>query len=828
MIEHPAHFPLPGQKEASMQVVLQDLRFAIRQIIRNPGFSLTAVLSLTLGIGSTVAVYSILYDAVLHPWPYAAIERICDVWITDSAGHEGTWGLTGPQIRQLRQTHAVEDAVASNYTNQTVTGNDLPDDVVVDEMTGSHFQFLGLSPLLGRYILPADAPEGQSPQPVAVLSYKFWQRHYRGDPTVVGKTIQLNHKTYSILGVMPVRFTWRDGDVFIPLNMATDQVHRYGPQIKLKPGVSFAAAAAEFQPLFQEFDKQTPNVFPKQFKISVRGLADTYTRDLKKTMYLLFGAVALLLAIGCGNVSILLLARSTARQHEFAIRAAVGASQFRIVRQLITESLLLSGIGAGLGVLVAYRSIGFIIPRLPDHSYPYEADFHINLPVLFFSVGLAVLSGVVFGLFPALQSSQPQIGEVMQAGTHRLTGSVKGRRMHNALIAGQIALTLLLMTAAGAAIQSFVRMSSVPLGYEPQHAMSIGIPIRENAHTVWADRARYFAELRDKVAATPGVLSAAVSTGATPPDSGWPLPIEILGKPAVQAQEAHVEFVGPEYFSTLRIPFRSGRNWDQSEIARGAALVLVNHAFVRHYLQGEDAVGHSLRVPQFAALPPMFLAANGITGWLQIIGVVSDSVNDGLNKPVAPAVYVPYTLVMPPFTEVLVRTQGEPLTQLHSIRQQIASLDPDQQIFNDVRDLQGWIQHEPEFERGRLISLLFGAFAFLGLTLAAVGLYSVVSYTVLQRTNELGVRVALGARRGDVLRLVGLSAGISVGIGIVAGLALSLGLNRLIARWIESGTRDPFLILMVSLVLIGVAALACLVPARRATAIDPMVALRRE
>ena len=269
-----------------------------------------------------------------------------------------------------------------------------------------------------------------------------------------------------------------------------------------------------------------------------------------------------------------------------------------------------------MGVFVAYRAIGFIIPRLPDHSYPYEADFHINLPVLFFSVGLAVLSGVIFGLFPALQSSQPEISQVMQAGTRRLTGSVKGRRMHTALIAGQIALTLLLMTAAGAAIQSFIRMNTVPLGYEPQHAMSVVIPIRENAHTTWADRARFFTELRDKIAATPGVLSAGISSNATPPDSGWTQPVEILGKPAAQAQEAHMEFVGPEYFSTLRIPFVSGRVWDQSEIARGATLVLVNQAFVRHYLSGADAVGHSLRVPRFATLPPMLLAANGITGWL--------------------------------------------------------------------------------------------------------------------------------------------------------------------------------------------------------------------
>ena len=811
-----------------MQILLQDLRFAFRQILRTPGFSLTAVLSLTLGIGATVAVYSIFYDAVLHPWPYAGIGRICDVWIADNNGVDETWTLTGPQIRRLRQTHAAEDVVALSATDETVTGTDAPEGVDAIKMSGSAFEFLGLPALLGRYIVPSDAPDGQDPQPVAVLSYKFWQRHYVGDPAVVGKTIQLTHKTYTIVGVMPARFTWMGADLYLPLKLESDQKHLYGTKIKLKPGVSMAAAEAEFRPLYQEFDRETPNFYPKQFKISVRRLADTYTRDLKKTMYLLFGAVALLLAIGCGNVSILLLARGTARQHEFAVRSAVGASGFRIVRQLLTESLLLSVAGAGMGVLLAYRMVAFIVPRLPEYSYPHEADFHINLAVLCFSVGLALLSGTIFGLFPALQSARPQISQVMQASMRRLTGNIRGRRLHAALIAGQIALTLLLMTAAAAAIQGFIRMNRAPLGYAPQHVMSLGFPLPENTHTTWAERTRFYAQLREKIGEMPGVLSAGISTNATPPSSGWLLPFEILGKPASQAQHAHAEFVSPEYFTTLQIPLLRGRTWDQSEIARGAALVLVNQSFVNRYLSSGDPMGHLVRFSQFTTLPPYRLAAAGGDGWLQIIGVVADSLNDGLDKPPAPAVYAPYTVVTWMGTQILVRTQGEPLAMVHSIRQKVASIEPDQLISDNVRDLEGWIQREPEYARTRLISLLFGAFSILGLTLAAVGLYSVVSYTVLQRTSELGVRVALGARRRDVLWLVGFSAGASVGLGIIAGLALSFGLNRLIAQWVENGTRDPIMLMAVSGLLILVAAFACLVPVRRALAVDPMAALRCE
>ena len=438
-----------------MQKLLQDVRFALRQMARTPGFSLTAILSLALGIGATVSVFSVIYSAVLNAWPYAGFDRVCQINTISKGGDEGSPGFTGPQIRQLRQVSAVEDVVGYNRWDLVMTGNDVPENIYALYFTGNAFEYLGMPALFGRYFLPSDAPDLQDPQPVAVLSYNFWRRHFNSDPNIVGKNIQLAHKDYTILGVLPPRFTWGDGDVYLPLKMSQAPDAIYNAIVKLKPGVGVEAAEAQFRPLMQQFDKEKPNFYPVEFRIVVRKMGDFYVKDLRSTLYLLFGAVALLLAIGCGNVSILLLARGTARQHELAVRSAVGATRFRIVQQLLTEALLLSLIGAGLGVVLAYRALGFIVARLPEFSFPHEADFHVNMPVLLFSVSLAVVSGVLFGVFPAFESARTRDQSRDPGGHAQIAGSVRGKRMHTGLIAGQIALTLLLLTAAGRPFRGF-------------------------------------------------------------------------------------------------------------------------------------------------------------------------------------------------------------------------------------------------------------------------------------------------------------------------------------------------------------------------------------
>ena len=813
-----------------MSTLIQDFRYAWRQIYKNPGVSLTAVLSLALGIGATVSVFSIIYAVLMNPWPYQGADRIANIALLDKSGNGQGYGLNGPQTRELAKAQSLEYVVGFNGWSLTVTGSDVPENVEAYYFTGNVFQMLGVPAVLGRYFVPTDAPDGQDPQPVVVLNFKFWMRHYHGDTSIVGKTIQLVHKTYTVIGVMPPHFGFLGPDVYLPLKMTGTASEQYGTFIKLKPGVKPEAAAAELQPYFKEFAKQTPDHFPKEYKkLDIQNLSYWVLRNIRSTLYLLFGAVGLLLAIGCGNVSILLLARGTARQHEFAVRSAVGASAVRIVRQLLTESLILALTGAGLGVLLAYQSLGFIVARLPQDSFPNEADFHLHVPVLLFSVGIALFTGILFGLFPALQCARPEISQVMQSGTRKVAGSVRGKQLHRVLIAGQIALTLLLLTAAGATIERFVRIMHVNLGYDPHYVMSVGIPVHENAFKTWSERATYFTQLRDKIAALPDVVSTGISTNATPPDSGWNQPFELQGKTAAEDQKASVNFVDTRYFSTLGIPLRTGRLWDQSELNRGALMAVVNETFVKHYYPDGDVLGHSLKIPAMKSDSPQTLVVPGSDGWVQIIGVTKDALDDGLDKPVKPAIYLPYTVNMWVWTQILVRSRVDPRDIAHSVRQQIVAINPDQQanMWNDGL-LETWIRSQTVYARGRFVSVLFGAFSALALILAAVGLYSVVSYSVVQRTNEFGIRMALGARSGHVLKIVFASAGISVGAGIVAGLGLSFALNRFIGRWVENASASPLILLAVSLVLLMVAALACLLPARRASAVDPMSALRCE
>jgi putative ABC transport system permease protein len=809
-----------------MQSLISDLHYSARELRKRPGFVLTAVLSLALGIGATSAVFSVIYAVLIDPFPYPGANRMMELRLKDKAGNDRFLGFNGPQLAQMGQSKSVESVVALDGWNLTTTDGDLPEDVNASYISPNAPNHWGVPAFKGRWLIPPDAPAGEEPQPVVVLGYQFWQRYYLGDPNVIGRKIQLVRKPYEIVGVMPPRFKWGEAEIYVPLKLTQDPHINEGASIKLRPGVTAAQANAEFQPMLEEFAKQSPANYPENFRVNFRSIVDVYARPLGPTLYLLLGAVGSLLLIGCGNVSILLLARGAERQHELAVRAAVGANRARMIRQLLTESLGIAIVGAGLGVLLAWKSLPLIVAWMP-HAFPAESVIKVNVPVLLFCVTLAVATTIIFGLSPALQLSRPNIAKLMQGSSRRVAGSSHAKRAHNAMVAAQVALTLLLLTAASAAGKGFLHILNTTLGYDPHNAMSVPIPIHENTHRTWKDRSEYFEQIRAKIAAMPEVVSVGISTNATPPSNGNHQQFEIFGNAAAEKPEALLNFVDQGYFPVLRIPMVQGRPWDHTEIMRAAPLAVINQTMARQFWPTGNVIGQQIRIPNLKDEPPYNPAAPGSDAWLQIVGVVADVRNDGLRNPIKPSIYIPYTLRMRMFTQILVRTQVPPLSILHDIRAQLVQIDREQQVMQ-VRDLETWITNEQEYAQQRFIATLFSIFAVLALVLAAVGLYSVVSYGVATRTNEFGIRMALGAKAADVFRLVLSSTAMSLGIGLAAGLILSIVFDKLATKWVTESSRDPLILAGVTLLLIAAAASAAFVPARRAAAVDPMVALRYE
>jgi predicted permease len=812
--------------------LLADIKYSLRGLLKHPGFSAVAILSLALGIGATTSMFSLIYAVLLHPVPYADWQRLAyPICLDDDRpGSPEQWfRLNWPQYQQLLKANSLEGVIADENIGTETTGRDLPEDVTLTYITENIAGLLHVPPLLGRNIQPSDdgGAGGQAP---VVLGYDFWMRRYNGDRDVLGRVLEVDHKPYTVAGVMPKDYTW-EPDMYVPMSLRPTRDRSMIAIMKLKPGVSLAQADAEIGALVHQFAKETPQDFPRRFRMHLEHITDSVVATAGHALVLLFVAVVMLLIIGCANCSILLLARVMSRQSEFAVRAALGVSRYRIVRQLLVEALVLAISGSLLGIGLAYWMAKIIFGLFPD-VFLHESFIRINLPILAFSVALAVISGLLFGLLPSLRVSRPDVSQMMQAAGRKVAGPSGQRRSLNTLIAAQIALTMVLMGAAGTAISSFMRMSHRNFGYDPSHVMAVPVPLHPNTFVTQQRRAAYFEALRQKIAAVPGVQQVAVSSDAIPPDGGDSLTFQILGSPFAQRQLLRLDLISSQYFSALHIPLLQGRLWDESENARGAAVAVINQTLARRYFPKGNALGSQIRIPDLT-LPKNadqagLVGVPNTDGRLQVVGVVADSVNNGLDEPVLPALYMPYTRLMWMGTQFLVRTQGPPLAALRSVRLAIQSVNPDQQAVRDVGDLEGWISRQPEFQQQRLFSILFGVFSGLALFLALVGLYSVVSYSVAQRTNEFGIRMALGAQRRHVLWIVFRNVGVTVLSGLAAGFVVFLAVRKLLIHWTQNNFQSPLILTAVIVLFILCAALACTVPALRAASVDPIEALRYE
>jgi putative ABC transport system permease protein len=802
----------------------QDLNYAVRSFRRSPVFVLVALLSLTLGIGATSAIFSVIYGVLISPYPYA---KPAEIWAPQVRALDGRGGHTYSldELRALSEVPAFSDVMATSMETVLMTGEFAPESFGGVLLSGNAFNFLGVPPVAGRTIQPGDIrPDGQA-EPVVVLSHRLWLRLFEGNPSAIGRTLRLNGRPHTVIGVMPPRFGWYGNDGFwLPLSPARTDVPWINPIVRLAPGVSKAAAEAQLAALNQRLALERPSTFPAQgFTTTLRNYLDVTVAsgEMQTSLRLLLGAVAFLLLIACANVANLQLARATARAREMAVRISIGAGRRRLVRQLLTESLLLSLAGGVLGVLFAFVAIRSIVGLMPEFYVPNESRVAINLPVLLFSLGVSLLTGIVFGLVPALQSSSPDVAEALKAG-RSTGGGTPGSRTRNLLVVIEVALSVVLLVSAGLTVRTFFVIQNLDAGVQVDRVLIVGVPLPPAKYTTLEQRNRFAEELLERVGNLPGVEAATLGV----PFGGPQSPLTIPGQPADDSKRIMINLAGADHLRTFGIALRRGRMFDASEVRRGDRVAVVNEAALTLWPAGENPIGARLRLGVLERPPARALADTARAPEVTVIGVIANTRNAGLRADPVPVVVMPYSVLAPLQRPLAVRTVGDPHLLLNPVRAQVREMDSDQPLGRPITlsDALGEEVIQPRFTMA-----LFSAFAALGLALAAAGIYSVLSFHVTRRAHELGVRLALGAPRRHVLGLMLAMGGRLVATGLAIGIVASLASMRLLrSQLFGVQPADPLAYAVVSLLLGLVALAACYIPARRAAGVDPMVALRQE
>jgi putative ABC transport system permease protein len=800
----------------------RDIRYGVRSLLKSPGFSLLAIVSLATGIMAATAIYSVLHAVVLDPFPYKDIERLTSVRVYNASGRGGRLGYSVDQFLEIAERSTVFDGViASTISDVLWTGDGDPQRLRGNHGTFNTFDVMGVPPLLGRTPTADDARPGA--EPVVVLGYRFWQRQFGGDRNILGRQLRLNDSVRTVIGVMPKRFMWRGADVYLPLRFERGKVlegvravHLLG---RLKGGVTDAQAEADLQPIIADLKKQQPTEFPDSWRVSLLRFTETFPSGITRDIWVLFGAVALLLLIACANVSNLLLSKAASRQKEMSVRVALGAGRSRLIRQLLTESLLLALIAGALGAALAYAGLPAILSIVPPGMIPDESEIALNRSVLLFTLGVCALTSVLCGLAPALHSSRRDLAASMREVSRALSSSSGQARLRKSLVVAEVALSLMLLAGSSLLIRTFVAMQRLDLGYQPDRFLTMRIPLAPQRYPDASRRVAFFQDLLSRVATVPGVAASALNTGLHPLGNMWTA-AEVVGTPA-NSEPVVVHHVNPGYTSTFGIRLAAGRPIDDTDVFDRRAVALVNERFVRARFDGRPALGQIVRLPRLKERP--FELANDA---FEVVGVVHDVANNGLANPVMPEIYLPYSIAGA--SNILaVRTTLDPSTLIKSLSSQVYAIDSSQPVAN-VKTLEALLA-EDEFSTPRFNLILLSVFAAIGLVLAVVGVYGVMATAVAQQRQEIGVRMALGASSGSIARMILTRGSRLLVFGMAIGLAGSVIGARLLARQVWNVSPfDPIAFALVSLVLLVAGVQACVWPALRAGRTDPIIALREE
>lgn len=808
---------------------MQDVRYALRMLLKNPGFTFVAVITLALGIGATSAMFSVINAVLLRPLPYHEPERLVTIWEESPERDLFQIPVSFANLRDWSdQTQTFEQIAAYTFTNLNLSGAGEPARLATVRASANLFSLVGAVPLLGRTFLPEEDSEGSGR--VVILSHAVWRQRFGSDPGIVGQSLALNNQAYTVVGVMPSSFQFPVGfgylgkvlndpmEIYVPLAPTKRELSRGNYSFfaigRLKPGATIEQARAEMTTIEGRLEQQYPDT-NTGMGVSLVATREQTVKEIRPALLVLFGAVSFLLLIACANIANLLLARGASRQKEFAIRAALGASRARVLRLLLTESLILSLAGGCLGLLLALWSTDALVALAPD-NLPRLHEVGIDGRVFGFTLAVSLATSILFGFIPAIHAAKPDLNEALKEGSRGSTGSGAAKRLRGALVSAEVALSLVLLIGAGLMIRSFFRLQQMSLGFNPDNALAVNLSLSPARYPEDRQQAAFFHEALERLQSLPGIQAAGATTGLplTLNLSGTDFRIE--GRPEPEAGKEmmiHTRSVSPGYFGTLGITLIKGRDFSDRDKSGAPAAAIINNELTRIYFPNEDPIGKRITFDDGGS-------------WMSIVGIIDDVKQLGQDSTAKPEVYFPFSQMTSSSMSLVVRTSSSPASVVASIKDQIQQIDKDLPI-TDVKTMRQLLAESVSGRRFNMLLLtIFGAVALI---LAAVGIYGVISYTVSQRTHEIGIRMALGADTRHVLKLVvGQGMWLAL-VGIAIGLGASFFLTGLMSSLLFGVTAtDPVTFVVISAVLTGVALAATLAPARRATKVDPMIALRYE